>query len=150
MNRKLTRTLFPIVAGAGCMIAMLSAMEAVGKWQNQSPNIGDILVFGASSEPFSGGDVQVIALRPGDAACLLDAATLRHSGGSLVVERQIAADGQFLVHWAGERTADDAGTCGQSADLVLDRHQLDRLGSAAAGYRPGTEPTQVSVMAGGS
>jgi hypothetical protein len=41
------------------------------------------------------------------------------------------------VHWAGGRTSDGATDCGRSADLVMNREELQLLSNAVGG--PGVE-----------
>jgi hypothetical protein len=38
------------------------------------------------------------------------------------------------VHWAGARTADDATSCGSSAELLLNQDDIEVLAMAAGGF----------------
>ena len=42
----------------------------------------------------------------------------------------------FRVHWAGLHTSDGSGDCGEQADIVLSRTDLQKLANAAGGYGP--------------
>jgi hypothetical protein len=142
---KIARLLLPVVAGAGCMVTMLVTVNAVTGFNQGSPRIGDIVSFNASSEQPTDGGRRLTAHRPDQFGCVLDLNTLRHSGGSVVVESEmIQARGSFRVHWAGERTTTDTGNCGTGADLILDSHDLDILASEAGGY--GVGPVRSLVM----
>jgi len=87
------------------------------------------------SEPT--GDGLRIGVRRADSplGCTLDLSTLRHTGGSLVIESEAmqTADA-FHVHWAGEYTATDAGDCGGSANLIVKAEDLNMLALSAGGY----------------
>ena len=134
-NEKVARTLLPAIVGAGCMVTLLSAMSAISEWQNAAPHVGDMVAFTTSRQLPSRSPTRLVAHRPDQSDCILDTGTLRRSGGSLVVERQVTeADGSFRVHWAGERTTTYASNCGDSADLILDVHDLNALASTAGGY----------------
>ena len=135
---KTIRIMVPIVAGAGCMLALLSAANAIAELGQATPHVGDIISFAASaSQPVEDG-TRLIVHRPDRVGCVLDLGILRRSGGSLVVEKQVNDGPQsFRVHWAGKRTTADASNCGDNADLILEGQQLDTVALAAGGYGAG-------------
>ncbi|MBN8908261.1 MAG: hypothetical protein J0H99_16860, partial [Rhodospirillales bacterium] len=71
----------------------------------------------------------------GQAACTLDVAAMRESGGSLIVEQRGGGKNPlFRVHWSGLRTAADSRNCGASADLLLRGNDLQILATAVGGF----------------
>jgi hypothetical protein len=135
---KVARALLPVLTGAGCMVTVLIAMNAITELSHSRPRIGDIVAFTANpNQPVDGGRI-LTAHRPEQFGCALDLNTLRHSGGSLLVEGERPwTPGNFSVHWGGERTSTDSGNCGADADLILEAHELDILAAAAGGYGVG-------------
>jgi hypothetical protein len=145
-NDKMVRTLLPVLGGAGCMIILLAAMNAVTQWRNAMPHVGDMVAFTASEDQPLDGGFRLVAQRPSQFGCALDLNILQHSGGSFVIEGQVLnAANMFKVHWAGERTTTDSGNCGDNADLLLDAHELDVLSSAARGINPVQEHETVAL-----
>jgi hypothetical protein len=145
-NDRIARALLPVLTGAGCMVTMLIAMNAITELSHSRPRIGDIVAFTATQEEPVEGDTRMGARRPDQFGCALDLNTLRHSGGSLFVEGELPrAPGSFRVHWGGERTSTDTGNCGANADLILEAHELDILASVAGGYGVGPNRTLVLV-----
>ena len=126
--------MLPVAAGAGCMIVLLSAMTAVAEWRNAAPHIGDIAVFNDSAGLSRQPPVRLVVRTAGNRDCTLDLNAMRRSGGSLVIEGRSAKQAVFIVHWAGERTSNDADSCGDNADLLLDRRQVGLLGFTPGGY----------------
>jgi hypothetical protein len=143
---KVARALLPVLTGAGCMVTMFIAMNALSELYHSRPRIGDIVAFTATpNQPVDGGTV-LTAGRPGQFGCALDLNTLKHSGGSLLVEGERPwTPGNFSVHWGGERTSTDSGNCGANADLILEAHELDILASVAGGYGVGPNRAVVWV-----
>lgn len=105
------------------------------------PEVGDIVQFDPHAYMPVDAKTQVAAARPNGGSCLLNVATIHADGGSLIVEQTLRAGtkGQYLVHWAGARTADGAGDCGTQATLKLNDAKLDVLALAAGGW--GVHPT---------
>ena len=131
----MVRYLLPVVAGAGCMVVALSAVNAIAAMAQIRPHIGDIVSFTPSGDSSAGDGTRLMVHRLDQFGCVLDLNVLRHSGGSLVVEGQLTeATGSFRVHWAGERTSTDTANCGGDADLILDGQELDILALSAGGY----------------
>ena len=139
-SRALFPSLFPwvAVAAAGALLAGVSRIDA------GEVKVGDIIAFEPDPSVWivpQPAPERIAVHRAGAYGCVLDLAVLRHSGGSLVTEARLAAEGHsFRLHWAGERTAADAGDCGPSADLIIDRTDLRRLAKAAAGGFPRVGP----------
>ena len=142
MSERLVRNLLPVVVGAGCMILLLSAMNAVAPWTNASQEIGDIIAFEASAMPSPAGTPDLLVDTAEGGWCAIDLSTIHRVGGSfLVVGRRPAADGRFIVHWAGPRTTSAAHDCGSDRSLVVDQRQLDSLARAAAAVGPRSDPS---------
>ena len=114
-----------ILAGS---VAMVSAAQRL----DIAPKVGDILVFRPGK---SSNDWEFIVAKDPDVSCKLVPALM--GGGSLVVEERVAATQTYRVHWAGLRTSDGATDCGRSADLVVQRQQLQLLANFVGG--PGVE-----------
>ena len=101
------------------------------------PAVGDVIRFDPSGRMPVDLTTQIDAKRVNAAGCVLDMDTIHRAGGSLVIEQRLpgAEDtARYRVHWAGSRTANDAGNCGRRADLMLDDSNLDVLALAAGGW----------------
>lgn len=134
-NETIARILLPAVIGAGCMIAALSAVKAIASMTYVAPNIGDIVSFAPSIEQTFEDGTRLTVRRTDQSGCVLDLATIRKSGGSLVIESQLMdAVGHFRTHWAGEHTAMGSDNCGHDTDLILGGRELDLLALSAGGY----------------
>jgi hypothetical protein len=134
-NDVMARFLLPAIAGLSSALLALSAVRAIAVMTSMTPHVGDIVSFVPSANQRVEDGVRLIVHRPDQFGCVLDLGILRHSGGSLIVESEVnKAVGSFQVHWAGERTTADTGNCGSSADLILDRLELDILALGAGGY----------------
>jgi hypothetical protein len=145
-NDMMMRILFPVIAGLGCMLLTLSAVNAIAAMTHMHPDIGDIVSFTASTEQTVGDGTRLIVHRTDQFGCILDLSSLRRSGGSLVVESQInETAGSFRVHWAWERTSADNANCGAQADLILDEQELNKLAFSAGGYGAGIKQPPGSV-----
>ena len=107
------------------------------------PGLGDIVTF----EPMTAGsDLWQVAIEANrvlpagspDVECALDPDIMAEKGGSLIVEsRQDKPILLYRVHWAGSATARSRGDCGDSADLLVSRTDLQRLANAAGGFGTG-------------
>ncbi|MBS0638447.1 MAG: hypothetical protein JSS43_01165 [Proteobacteria bacterium] len=133
MNPRLARALLPMVTGAGCMIALLSAMNAVLAWRNAAPAAGDMIAFVASGTPANQHMPRLYVETAEGARCAIDVTTIQRSGGSFLVEARLQhpAD-RFVLRWIGLRTAEGEADCGRDRALVVDRQQLETLVVAAA------------------
>lgn len=104
------------------------------------PRVGDMIVFVPSQSDADSWQLRVattaVAGRDQSAgACVFDPNEMSTAGGSLIVEqREETTPPRFQLHWAGHHTAKGAGDCGDSADLTLDRYDLQRLANAAGGF----------------
>jgi hypothetical protein len=120
----------------GCLIAIILAgsvaMVSAAQRLDLAPKVGDILVFRTGN---SLNDWEFTVVKVPDVSCKLVPAAM--GGGSLVVEERVAATQTYRVHWAGLRTSEDAADCGHSADLVVQREQLQLLANFVGG--PGVE-----------
>lgn len=127
-------TSFLIVAFGGMTTYLALKFDAL------RPQVGDMIVFLPTT-----GDSETWQLRvsttavsgrdPAAGPCLFDPNEMSAAGGSLVVEaRHEASPPRFQLHWAGHHTAKGQGDCGPSADLTLDRYDLQRLANAAGGF----------------
>jgi hypothetical protein len=134
-NDIMARILLPAIVGLSSALVALTAVHAIAAMTSMTSRVGDIVSFVPSAnQPVEDG-VRLIVHRPDQFGCVLDLGILRGSGGSLIVESEVhKAVGSFRVHWAGERTTADTGNCGSSADLILDRRELDILALGAGGY----------------
>jgi hypothetical protein len=134
-NDMIVGILIPAIAGLGGTLLALTAVHAIAAMTHMTPHIGDIVSFVRQTGEPVGDGVRLIVHRSSQVGCILDLGILRRSGGSLIVESQVTeVAGDFRVHWAGERTSADSGNCGNSADLILDRRELDILALGAGGY----------------
>jgi hypothetical protein len=148
-NDMMARILFPVIAGLGCVLLTLSGVNAIAAMAHLSPHIGDIVSFTPSADQGVEDNTRLIVHRPGQFGCVLDLSVLRHTGGSLMVESQVAeTSGSFRVHWAGQRTSTDNASCGAQADLILDEQELDILALSAGGYGAGTKHLPILVRPG--
>jgi len=120
----------------GCLIAIILAgsvaMVSAAQRLDIAPKVGDILVFKPGN---SSNDWEFTVGKDPDFSCTLVPAVM--GGGSLVVEERVPATQTYRVHWAGQRTSEGATDCGHSADLVVQREQLQLLSNFVGG--PGVE-----------
>jgi len=110
------------------------------KFDALRPRVGDMIVFAPQHGDGDTWQLQVattsVSGRDWKAGpCVFDPNEMSADGGSLVIEsREEANPPRFQLHWAGQHTAKGAGDCGGSADLTLDRYDLQRLANAAGGF----------------
>ena len=91
------------------------------------PAVGDIADFSSQRANQDVLPVNVTATAAGR-TCVLASDVMERGGGSfVVVARQIATDGSYMIHWAGSHTSNGASDCGSSADLL-------GLAGAAGGF----------------
>jgi hypothetical protein len=148
-NDTTARILFPVIAGLGCVLLTMSAVNAIATMAHLRPHIGDIVSFTASDEQTVEEYTRLTVHRPDQFGCVLDLSVLHRAGGSLMIESQVAAaTSSFRVHWAGERTSADNANCGAQADLILDGQELDILALSAGGYGAGTKHLPALVSQG--
>lgn len=115
------------------------------KFDALRPRVGDMIVFLPTPSDADSWQLMVatrsVAGRDETAGpCVFDPNVMAVAGGSLIVEsRQETSPPIFQLHWAGGHTAKGSGDCGATADLTLDRYDLQRLANAAGGF--GVRPT---------
>lgn len=130
----------PVLAAMAIMVTGCLSTFLVLQLDEFRPRVGDIVVFKPGSQDTDMWQVTIPANRVsafGDVGpnCALDPNVMAENGGSLVVEgSQEAKPIRYRVHWAGERTAKTADSCGGSADLLVSRTDLQRLANAAGGF----------------
>jgi hypothetical protein len=123
-----------VIALAG-MVGTIGLLRQVGEL---GPKVGDIVSFDPL-EAFSHDMRSRVAATPAGAkpgsACILDVRAMHAVGGSVVIEaKDPDAPTVYRVHWAGARSSDDRADCGASADLLLNRDDIEVLAMAAGGY----------------
>ena len=126
------------IMATGCLTTFL-----VLQLDEFRPKVGDIVAFRPGSQDTDTWQTIVPATLASVTGvprgeCSLDPNVMAEKGGSLVVERlQDAPSVRYLVHWAGSETARTTGNCGESADLLMSRTDLQRMANAAGGFGVG-------------
>lgn len=143
-KRKTVFSLVPAVAAATAVMAAGVAGNVVGTYIHNTPSVGHIIAF-EPAPAFVGGSAERLAVRRADGSeCVLDLATIRRFGGSLVVETLSANEASdYRVHWAGKSTSEAGGDCGKDTNLTVGRGTLDVLASSAGGYGTGQDRATV-------
>ena len=133
----------PVLAAMAIMVTGCLSTFLVLQLDTFRPKLGDIVAFRAGSQDTDMWQMTIPATLATTAGargdgCSLDPNVMAENGGSLVVEaRQDDPAGQYLVHWAGSATAAAPGNCGDSANLMVSRTDLQRLANAAGGFGVG-------------
>jgi hypothetical protein len=133
----------PVLAAMAIMITGCLSTFVVLQLDEFRPKVGDIVAFKSGSEDTDVWQVTIPATSVSSigsplAECSLDPNVMAANGGSLVVEGvEDKPSLQYHVHWAGSATAKTTGGCGESANLVLSRTDLQRLANAAGGFGVG-------------
>jgi len=110
------------------------------KFDALRPQIGDMIVFvpaqgDADTWQLKVSTTSVAGRDEAAGPCVFDPNEMSAAGGSLIVEsREETTPPRFQIHWAGQHTAKGSGDCGTTADLTLDRNDLQRLANAAGGF----------------
>lgn len=113
-------------------------MVAVARTIELGPKVGDILVFRPGAQAPADWEFAAVKHSPElPVSCKLQPDVMVAGGGSLVVEQRSHNRRLYRVHWAGQRTSRDGEDCGQAADLVLSRADLQLLANVVGG--PGVE-----------
>jgi hypothetical protein len=121
-------------------VTFVGMIELVVRVASIVPGVGDIIVFEPGLQPAGDGETRLLALRAGQAGCMLDVAAMRQTGGSLIMEeRKPGRNPLFRVHWSGLRTSGDADNCGAAADLELRASDLQILALGAGGFGVATK-----------
>jgi hypothetical protein len=133
----------PVLAALAIMVTGCLSTFLVLQLDEFRPKVGDIVAFKPGSADTDMWQMTipatlVSARGSSQAACTLDPNVMADKGGSLIVEgREDAPPIQYQVHWSGSKTAQTAGNCGASADLLVSRTDLQRLANAAGGFGVG-------------
>jgi hypothetical protein len=136
-NDNFNRLLPAAIFSAATLLVATGAMSVISALAVSGPSVGDIITFELSPEPTAAADenVRLSVDRENRPSCVLDLDIITHRGGSMVLEARVPGTSRaFFLHWAGERTSSDAEDCGQTADLVVDRRDIDILALTAGGY----------------
>jgi len=122
------------IALAG-MAGTIGLIHEVGEF---GPKVGDIVAFDPLDPISRDMHARLPAMsaddRPG-VACALDVQAMHAGGGSVIVEgREPGPEFGYRVHWAGARSSSDGADCGASAELRVNREDVEVLAMAAGGY----------------
>jgi hypothetical protein len=98
------------------------------------PTVGDIADFSARHADQDVPPVKVTANEAGRTCVLASDVMVRGGGSLMIVARQPASDGSYLIHWAGSHTSNGASDCGSSADLLVSKRDLLGLTGIAGGF----------------
>jgi hypothetical protein len=130
----------PVLAAMAIMVTGCLSTFLVLQLDEFRPKVGDIVAFRPGSQDTDMWQMTipatlVTATGTPLEGCSLDPNVMAEKGGSLVVEgRQDQPSLQYRVHWAGSSTAQTTGNCGDSANLLVSRTDLQRLANAAGGF----------------
>jgi hypothetical protein len=151
-RRKTTPMAMPAWGPALAASLLIVAIGGITTWfalqfDALRPQVGDMIVFAPTQSDGDPWQLQVpttaVAGRAQtDGPCVFDPKEMANAGGSLIIEaREETNPPRFQLHWAGRHTAKGWGDCGASADLTLDRFDLQRLANTAGGF--GLRPSAV-------
>ncbi|HEX3573689.1 MAG TPA: hypothetical protein VHU42_03725 [Rhodopila sp.] len=133
----------PVLAAMAIMVTGCLSTFLVLQLDEFRPKVGDIVAFKPGSEDTDMWQMTipatlVSAMGSPVAECSLDPNVMAEKGGSLVVEGlQNEPSLQYRLHWAGSATAKTTGNCGDAANLLVSRTDLQRLANAAGGFGVG-------------
>jgi hypothetical protein len=133
----------PVLAAMAIMITGCLSTFLVLQLDEFRPKLGDIVAFRPGSQDADMWQMTIPATLVSATGmpvtgCSLDPNAMAAEGGSLVVEGlQNQPSLQYRVHWAGSATAKTTGSCGDAADLLVSRTDLQRLANAAGGFGVG-------------
>jgi hypothetical protein len=133
-----------LLAGAVALLSFVGAVDLARAVADMGPCVGDVIAFQTDHAAGIDTDARLEVARTDQPGCRLDVATIRQSGGSVVVEQRRSADPRlYQVHWSGPLTSSDGADCGTSADLLLRDTDMEVLAMAAGGY--GVEHKQIGL-----
>ena len=132
----------PVLAAMIIMLTGCLSTFLVLQLDEFRPRIGDMVVFRPGSQDSDVWQMAIQAKIVSDdgqvsGVCTLDPNAMAADGGSLVVEGRQDAPLMYLVHWAGKQTAKGSGGCGEAAEFMVSRTDLQRLANAAGGFGVG-------------
>lgn len=133
----------PVAAAMAIMVTGCLSTFLVLQLDEFRPKVGDIVAFKPASQDTDMWQMTipatlVSAMGSPVAECALDPNVMADKGGSLIVEgRQDEPSVLYRVHWAGSETARPTGNCGNAAELLVSRTDLQRLANAAGGFGVG-------------
>jgi hypothetical protein len=136
-------TWLPVLAAMAIMVTGCLSTFLVLQLDEFRPRMGDIIAFKPGSQDTDMWQIAIPATMVSAmglplADCSLDPNVIAERGGSLVVEGTVDQPSlQYLVHWAGAETARTGGSCGNSANLLVSRTDLQRLANSAGGFGVG-------------
>ena len=118
-----------------CMVGTIGLLHQVAEF---GPKVGDIITFDPLDSMSRDMKAQITAVptnaRQG-AICILDVRAMHATGGSVIIEARLSQPQPgFRVHWAGASSSDGGDNCGTSADLLLERQDVEILAMAAGGF----------------
>src|SRR3974390_257621 len=124
-----------LLAVVGGLTGLAGAVKIAQSAVNLGPGVGDILMFDPVERLPRDLRTTITVARPGQPECVMDLDAVHRNGGSLIVEERVLGERhQYRVHWAGNSPDAGSGTCGSSADLLMDDSNLDLLAMAAGGW----------------
>lgn len=138
-------TWLPVLAAMAIMVTGCLSTFLVLQLDEFRPKIGDIVAFAPGSEDTDMWQMSIpatVASATGspEAKCSLDPNVMAEKGGSVIVEGlQHEPSLRYRIHWAGSETAQTTGNCGDSANLLVSRTDLQRLANAAGGFGIGNK-----------
>ena len=121
-----------------CMLAGLLAtsvaMMAAARTIDIAPKVGDILVFRPGSRTPIDWEFPAVTISDQlPVSCNLRPDVMVAGGGSLVVEERFPNKRMYRVHWAGRHTSNGENDCGEVADLLVARSDLQLLINVVGG-----------------
>jgi hypothetical protein len=133
----------PVLAAMAIMVTGCLSTFLLLQLDEFRPKVGDIVAFRPGSQDADMWQMTIPATLVSTmgspvGACSLDPNVMSEKGGSLVVEgREDVPSVQYRLHWAGSKTATTGGDCGGTANLLVNRTDLQRLANAAGGFGVG-------------
>jgi len=127
-----------LVTAALALAATVGTVDLLKYIGDFGPKVGDIVSFDPMASFSRDMRTRIKAMwadAQHPARCVLDVQAMHEHGGSLVIEaRQPQIQRGFRVHWAGRHTSNDGADCGTSAELLVNRDDLEVMAIAAGGF----------------
>jgi hypothetical protein len=116
------------------LLAASVAMMAAARTIDIAPKVGDILVFRPGSRTPIDWEFPAVTISDQlPVSCNLRPDVMVAGGGSVVVEERFPNKRMYRVHWAGRRTSNGENDCGEVADLLVARSDLQLLINVVGG-----------------